>query len=104
LINFGEHAHVELTLIASGREGKLTLYGGLRAMQVAPMSRGAVSDTPTLGGFLGLRIGRADMGVSPEVGVYYDRSALGLRRATVIVVPALSVHGDSWVRLILGGR
>ena len=40
-------------------------------MQVAPLGYRAVHDTPTAGGFLGLRIGSPDFGVSPEVGVYY---------------------------------
>jgi hypothetical protein len=57
---------------------------------VAPLSRSAVSDSPTAGGFLGLRIGREQLGISPEVGVYYDRSALGVRSHDVIVVPALA--------------
>ena len=95
LVNWGEHAHVELTVMGSGRTRRaLTPYGGLRVMQVAPLARGAVHDSPTAGGFLGLRIGTSTFGISPEVGVFYDRSALDLRQRSVIVVPAISVHGD----------
>lgn len=100
-VNFGEHAMMELTLLASGHDrGTITPYGGLRGMQVIPLSRYAVSDRPTLGGFLGLRIGRSDFGISPEVAVYHDRSALGLRERRVIIVPAISIHGRELMSLI----
>ena len=92
-VNFGEHAETELTLLASGRQSSdvLTPYGGLRVMQVFPLSRTAVHDTPTAGGFIGMRLRLGDIDVSPEVGVYYDHSALGLRSRNYIVVPGVSV-------------
>jgi len=100
-VNLGEHALLELSLLVSGHDrGTLTPYGGLRGMQVIPMSRYAVSDRPTIGGFLGLRLGRADFGVSPELGVYYDPSALDLRERRVILVPSVSVHGGELMRLV----
>ena len=93
-VNFGEHALGELTLLASGDDDwTVAPYGGIRGMHVIPLSRYAVSDHPTLGGFFGLRIGRADFGISPEVGVYYDPSALELRERRWIIVPAVSIHG-----------
>lgn len=46
-VNFGDHAHFELTLLASGEEGTFTPYGGLRAMQVMPISQGAVRECIT---------------------------------------------------------
>ena len=92
-VNFGEHAETELTFLASGREagGVVTPYGGLRVMQVVPMSRSAVHDTPTAGGFIGMRMRFGDVDVSPELGVYYDRSALGLRSTNDIIVPGVSL-------------
>ncbi len=94
LVNFGEHAHFELSVIGSaGERETLTPYGGLRAMQVVPLSRSAVSDSPTIGLFGGVRIGSLELGFSPELGLYYDRSALGLRASSFIVVPAVTVHG-----------
>ena len=92
-VNFGEHAETELTFLASGREagGVVTPYGGLRVMQVFPMSRTAVHDTPTAGGFLGLRMRFGDVEVSPELGVYYDHSALGIRSSSYIIVPGVSL-------------
>lgn len=92
-VNFGEHAEVELTVMASGRQtaGILTPYGGLRVMQVAPMSREAVHDTPTAGGYVGMRLRFGDVDVSPELGVYYDKSALGIRPTNYIIVPGVSL-------------
>ena len=92
-VNFGEHAETELTFLASGREagGVVTPYGGIRVMQVFPMSRTAVHDTPTAGGFLGLRMRFGDVEVSPELGVYYDHSALGIRSSSYIIVPGVSL-------------
>jgi hypothetical protein len=90
-VNWGEHAETELTFLASGREANVvTPYAGLRVMQVIPMSRTAVHDTPTAGGFLGMRLRFGDLDVIPELGVYYDRSALGLRSTKYIVVPGVS--------------
>lgn len=104
IVNWGNHLHFELTLLASGRQARLTPYGGLRVGQVLPLSRDAVSDSPTAGGFLGLRIGREQLGVSAECGVFYDRSALGLRSSNVIVVPALVLHGSELIDAITRRR
>jgi hypothetical protein len=93
LVNLGNHAYFELTLLASARQATFTPYGGLRGSQVIPLSTSAVTDSPTAGGFFGVRIGSDQLGVTPEVGVYYDRSATGVRSGNVIVVPALVVHG-----------
>ena len=91
-VNWGEHAELEATLIASGRgDGILTPYGGVRAMQVIPISRTGLHDSPTAGGFLGVRLRMGHIDVSPEVAVYYDRSVLGIRRANYIVVPGLTL-------------
>ena len=101
LVNWAEHAHFELSVIASGRiSPSFTPYGGLRVMQVAPLSTSAVHDSPTAGGFLGLRIGDGVNGVSPEIGVFRDRSALGLRESRIIYVPAITVHGDFLERIL----
>ena len=91
-VNWGEHAEGELTLMASGSEaGVITPYGGLRAMHVVPISRSAVHDSPTAGGYVGMRLRFGDVDVSPEVGVYHDKSALGLRSTNYIIVPAVTL-------------
>lgn len=95
IVNWGEHAHLEATLITSAADNdRFTPYGGLRAMQVIPIDRGAVHDSPTLGGFLGARIGTLTAGISPEIGIFYDHSALHLHKGNVLFVPAITVHGD----------
>jgi hypothetical protein len=112
LVNFGNHAYFETTLMASKRvrvepvksangwSNQVLPYFGLRVMQVAPIAANAVHDRPTAGGFLGVRFGSADFGVSPEVGVFYDHSALGVRKGDVVIVPAISVHGDQLIRAL----
>ena len=110
-VNLGEHAYFETTLIASKRPrnaaasgGKnpsnVLPYFGLRVMQVAPLNSQAVHDRPTAGGFLGVRFGSTDFGVSPEIGVFYDHSALGVRKNDLVIVPAISVHGPELMRMI----
>ena len=93
IVNLGNHAYVEAGLIASGREDRNVPYGGVRAMHVIPISSGAVRDTPSAGVFGGIRLQvGTNFALSPELGVYYDKSALELRRRNVIVVPSLTFH------------
>ena len=100
-VNAGEHAHVEASLIASGSEESwMTPYGGLRLMQVVPISEHAVTDSPTAGAIFGVRIGTAEFGVSPEIGLFYDKSALGLRDHDFIVVPSITLHGQKLLELL----
>ena len=99
-VNWGQHAHFELSLIASGREDRKAVpYGGLRVMQTAPMSSSAVSDRPTAGAFLGWRIGSRRIGIAPEIGVFYDHSALHIRHSDVIVVPSITFYGSGLASL-----
>jgi hypothetical protein len=93
IVNGGEHLHLEATLIASGDERSgMMPFGGLRAMQVVPLDANAVHDSPTIGAFGGVQIGDASFIIRPEIGVFYDRSALGLRSANYIIVPALTLQ------------
>lgn len=102
IVNLGEHAHLEATIIRSGHQrGTLTPFGGARAMQVIPISAGAVHDSPTLGLFGGVRIGDGDFSIVPELGVFYDRSALHVRSADVILVPSVTIQRGRGAR---GGR
>ena len=92
IVNGGEHFLMEGTLMASGREdATMTPYGGVRAMHVVPMTKGAVSDRPTVGAFGGVQLGSRWFSVRPELGVYYDHSALGLRQSNVLFVPAITM-------------
>ncbi len=91
VVNMGDHAHFEFTLLASGPEGNVEPYGGLRVMQVFPISDGAVKDSPPLGGFAGLKLNGHGVSLSPELGVFHDRSALGIRKGGLIIVPAITI-------------
>lgn len=103
VVNGGEHALGMAGLLASGRESdRLTPYGGLKAMHVLPLTRDAVRDDPTVGVFAGVRIGTERLGVSPELAVFHDRSALGLRDHTVIVVPSVTFHGRQLTDALFG--
>jgi hypothetical protein len=108
VVNAGEHAYMEASLLASGRaageEVGVTPYGGVKAMYVLPMTEEAVSDDPTVGVFAGLRIGNAGLAISPELAVFYDRSALGLRDRDWIIVPSFTFHGDELMRRLFGSR
>lgn len=104
IVNAGEHLHLEGTIVASGDEGSAVVpFGGVRAMQVVPLNSGAVHDSPTLGAFGGVQLGDGAFTLRPEIGVFYDRSALGVRSASFIVVPAITLqrarrHHESRVR------
>ena len=93
IVNGGEHAHFEVTLIASAREdASIAPYGGVRVMQVVPISAGAVNDSPTAGVFGGITIGDWWFSVRPELGVFHDRSALHVRQSNFIFVPAITLQ------------
>ena len=96
VVNAGYHAYLQATVIASGPEyqRKVVPYGGLRAMHVLPLNETAVSDLPTFGGFVGVRLGSNELGISPEIGIFYDSPALDLREHNIIVVPGITLHGD----------
>ena len=93
VVNGGQHFLMEATLMASGREdgAYFVPYYGVRAMHVVPMSEGAVSDKPTVGAFGGLQIGNRWFSVRPELGVFYDHSALGVRSGDLLLVPAVTL-------------
>lgn len=93
IVNSGEHAHFEATLLASARDdASVAPYGGVRVMQVVPISAGAVSDSPTAGVFGGVTIGDWWFSVRPELGIFYDRSALHVRQSNFVVVPAITLQ------------
>ena len=95
LVNWGEHAHIEATLLTSAEDNdRFTPYAGIRAMQVIPLDAGAVHDSPTIGGFFGARLGTRSAGISPELGIFYDKSALKIHKGNILIVPAITVHGD----------
>ena len=110
IVNGGEHVYGEFTFIVSGHEPPsgirsstgtpsvlIVPYAGVRVSQVAPIAENAVHDQPTYGGFLGVRFGTTQFGVSPEIGVFHDHSALGVRRSDLVFVPAVVLHGNELI-------
>jgi hypothetical protein len=95
IVNLGNHLYGEAGLIASGAEDGRVPYGGIRVNHVLPIASGAVRDTPTAGIFGGYRMRMNErFSISPELGIYHDRPALGLRQRSIIFVPSVSFHWD----------
>ena len=87
-------ADLEGTFIVSGRPGgEVTPYGGLKAMLTYPLGPSDPIDLPTVGTFVGARIGRTGITIAPEIGVFFDRSATGGRSSLFIVVPSVTITG-----------
>lgn len=100
IVNWGGHALVEATAIVSGRRNSAGIpYGGIRAFHTMPISAGAVTDKPTVGGFFGMKFILDDITITPELGVFYDESALNLRDRNIVVVPAIAFHGLKFLRI-----
>jgi hypothetical protein len=94
VVNAGQHAYAELLVHVSASEDRpraITPYGALRVSQVVPVVRNAVSDQPTACVVFDAQIGDAWFAFSPEIGVFNDKSALGLNSKSVIVVPSISL-------------
>lgn len=95
LVNWLSHGMVELTVMGSApRRHGITPYAGARLVQVVPLEPDAARDTPTAGGYVGVRLGGDEGGIVAELGVYHDESALGVRRGSTILVPSITLDGD----------
>jgi hypothetical protein len=96
VLNMGEHAGLEATLISSGKWSQYgQLYGAIRAVQVIPITSTARSDDPVIGAAVGYLLGNREYSIGPELGVYYDRSVLGLNTNRILVIPSVVVRGTS---------
>lgn len=94
VVNGGEHLYGEFMYHVSASEiwpRDITPYGALRVSQVIPVTPEGVSDTPTIGVVFGAKIGEARFEFAPELGVFYDKSALDLTSRRIIVVPSVSI-------------
>jgi hypothetical protein len=90
LLNAAEHAAFEATLITSGKWTPYgQWYGAARVIQVLPITATAREDDPVFGVSFGHLFGDQNMSIGPEVGVYYDRSVLGLNTNRILVIPSL---------------
>lgn len=95
ILNMGQHAGLEATLISSGKWTETgQLYGALRATQVLPITRTARQDDPVVGAAFGYLFGNRAYSIGPELGVYYDRSVLGLNSSRILVIPSVVVRAS----------
>lgn len=103
IVNAGEHAGFEATLVASSKWTSAgQSYGAVRAIQVAPLNAQAKQDDPVIGVALGHLFGDRGWSIGPEIGVYYDRSVLGLNTNRIVVVPSIVLRRGGSPRS--GGR
>lgn len=93
ILNMGEHAGLEATLISSGKWSHYgQLYGAIRLAQVLPITRTARQDDPVIGASVGYLLGDRAYSIGPELGIYYDRSVLGLNTNRILVIPSVVVR------------
>jgi hypothetical protein len=96
LVNAGEHLATEATLISSSKWSSAgQWYGAVRAIQVYPITSSAVSDDPVVGVAFGHLFGDPERSIGPEIGIFYDRSVLGLNNRRILVIPSLVVRGQA---------
>ena len=94
VLGLGSHGHVEATLVGSyPARPRIVPYGGVRVQHLLPLEGGAPAPDPAVGAFFGVRLGEADLGVSPEIGVFYGPSDALFQRDWIIV-PSVTVHGN----------
>ena len=95
LINGGEHAAWEATLISSGAWSTAgQFYGAARATQAVAVTGTARRDDPVFGLAIGYLLGTRESSIGPELGVYYDRSALGVNTNRILVIPSIVVRSE----------
>jgi hypothetical protein len=100
VVGLGSHGHVEATLVGSyPAGGRFLPYGGVRVQHLLPLDDAAPAPEPAVGGFAGLRIGEADLGISPELGLFYSPSD-ALFASDWVVVPSVTVHGGRLLRAL----
>ena len=100
VVGLGSHGHVEATLVASyPAAARLVPYGGARLQHLLPLGGDAPAPAPAFGVFAGVRLGEADLGISPELGVFYGPSD-ALFQSDWIIVPSVTVHGERLMRAL----
>ena len=99
LLGEGGHAHLEASVVTSSEPlGTLTPYGGLRAQFLGPFG----SDNESVGAigvFGGVRLGKPELAILPEIGIFYSPTNAALE-TDWIVVPSVSVRGEGLLRAL----
>lgn len=100
LLGLGSHAHFEATFVGSWPYGTtMTPYGGVRFQHVIALGSDDSTPDPALGAFAGIRLGEPDLGISPELGIFYSPTDTFMETDWV-VVPSISVHGGRLLKAL----
>lgn len=92
VVKAGSLAMGGLSVIASSADRQRTaVYGGVRYLPVARLTRDADRESPTIGGFFGVQLRRASFVLLPELSVVRGYDDIIAHRATWFVIPSLSL-------------
>ncbi len=81
-------------LVSSASTQRNVLYGGVRYLPVARLSRDADRENATIGAFLGVQLRRASFVLLPELSVVHGYDDFIAHRATWFFIPSLSLTRD----------
>ena len=94
------HFHLEGTLVtAYPTDGLVVPYGGVRVQHLIPFSEDAESVAPAIGLFGGGQFGWDDLGLSPELGIFYSPDPRRLD-SSIIYAPSVTFRGDRLIRAL----
>ena len=100
LLGLGSHAHLEATFVGSWPYGPtMTPYGGVRVQHALALGNDDPTPSPAVGAFVGVRLGEPDLGISPELGIFYSPTDTFMETDWV-VVPSITVHGGRLLRAL----
>ena len=77
----------------------MTPYGGLRVQHALALGDDDPTPNPAIGAFAGVRLGEPDLGVSPELGIFYSPTN-AFMETDWVVVPSITVHGGRLLRAL----
>ena len=94
------HFHVEGTVVtAYPTDGLVVPYGGVRVQDLIPFSQDAEDSAPAIGIFGGGQFGWDDLGLSPELGIFYSPAPDG-RDSDILFAPSVTFRGDRLIRAL----
>ena len=77
----------------------MTPYGGVRVQHALALGDDDPTPNPAIGGFAGIRLGEPDLGISPELGIFYSPTDTFMETDWV-VVPSITVHGGRLLKAL----
>ena len=100
LLGLGSHAHFEGTFVGSWPYSPtMTPYGGLRVQHALALGDDDPTPNPAIGAFAGVWLGEPDLGVSPELGIFYSPTD-AFMETDWVVVPSITVHGGRLLKAL----